>query len=121
VFEESGGIRDFPGNYTDYRNFLSENNDLKSDIKTQTAAVPAKAETPPTAPKRKLSYKEQKELEGLDAEMTGLEKQKEAFIEKLNGGSGSHEDLIQWAREIENINAKIEEKEMRWLELSELA
>ncbi|AEI49249.1 ABC-F family ATP-binding cassette domain-containing protein [Runella slithyformis] len=120
VFEDSGNIRDFPGNYTDYRNFLAENNDPKNDAKTQATTASAKSETPAAPTKRKLSYKEQKELESLEHEMAALEKQKAIFIEKLNGGSGSHEELTQWAKEIEQLNAKMEEKEMRWLELSEM-
>jgi ATP-binding cassette subfamily F protein uup len=121
VFENEGNIRDFPGNYTDYRNFLVEN---KAEIKE---AIPQTATVPNTQPvvssvsssKRKLSYKEQKEFETLEADMAKLESQKAAIVEKLNGGSESHEELTKWAKEIERIGAEIEEKELRWLELSE--
>ena len=120
VFEEGGNIRDFPGNYTDYRNFLAENNVSKAESKN-TAARPAP--TPPPAPsttKRKASYKEQKEFESLEIEMAKLEQEKADYIEKLNGGSNNHQDITQWAQQIERINNSLEEKEMRWLELSEL-
>lgn len=120
VFEEGGNIRDFPGNYTDYRNFLAENTVSKIESKN-TAARPAP--TPPPAPsttKRKASYKEQKEFESLEIEMAKLEQEKADYIEKLNSGSNNHQDITQWAQQIERINNLLEEKEMRWLELSEL-
>ncbi len=118
VFEEGGNIRDFPGNYTDYRNFLAENNVSKAESKN-TAARPAPTPAPSTT-KRKASYKEQKEFESLEIEMAKLEQEKADYIEKLNGGSNNHQDITQWAQQIERINNSLEEKEMRWLELSEL-
>ena len=125
VFEDNGHIRDFPGNYTDYRNFLAENKESNSENEKKSASAPINGgQTAPSAPvstKRKLSYKEQKELEALETEMPKLEAKKAEWIEQLNSGTGSHEDLTKWAKEIERINAELEEKEMRWLELSEMA
>ncbi|MFN8347198.1 MAG: ABC-F family ATP-binding cassette domain-containing protein [Spirosomataceae bacterium] len=120
VFEDNGHIRDFPGNYTDYRNFLAENKESVADNEKKSTPVPITASTSTASAKRKLTYKEQKELESLEKQMPDLETQKAEFIEKLNSGTGSHEDLTRWAKEIERINAELEEKEMRWLELSEL-
>ncbi|MFN3378005.1 MAG: ABC-F family ATP-binding cassette domain-containing protein [Runella zeae] len=117
VFEEGGNIRDFPGNYTDYRNFLAENTISKVESKN---TVERPTPTPPTTTKRKASYKEQKEFESLEIEMAKLEQEKADYIQKLNGGSNNHQDITQWAQQIERINNSLEEKEMRWLELSEL-
>lgn len=123
VFEDNGHIRDFPGNYTDYRNFLAENKESNAGNGKQSIAqnIPASVtvQTPVSTSKRKLSFKEQKELENLEADMAKLEVKKSALIEKLNVGSESHEEITKWAKEIERLNAELEEKEMRWLELSE--
>ncbi|PLK44646.1 ABC-F family ATP-binding cassette domain-containing protein [Emticicia sp. TH156] len=121
VFEGKGYIRDFPGNYTDYRNWKEE----QPEPETEGAAASKTQATPTAAPKpevkRKLSYKEQKEYEGLEKELEKLEHTKVQLLENMNSGGGSHEQLAQWAKEFENINETIAEKEMRWLELSELA
>jgi ATP-binding cassette subfamily F protein uup len=123
VFEDNGHIRDFPGNYTDYRNFLAENKESNAGNGKQSTAqnlpVSATVQTPVATSKRKLSFKEQKELENLETEMAKLEVQKAVVIEKLNIGSESHEELTKWAKEIERLNEQLEEKEMRWLDLSE--
>lgn len=123
VFEDNGHIRDFPGNYTDYRNFLAENKESNAGNGKQSTvqSLPASTTvpTPVATSKRKLSFKEQKELENLEADMAKMEVKKAALIEKLNVGSESHEEITKWAKEIERLNAELEEKEMRWLELSE--
>lgn len=124
VFEGEGKIRDFPGNYTDYRLWLEEQespNAKQVSVASQATKVeaPAPAKAPDTS-KRKLSYKEQRELEQLEVDIATLEANKEKLIQKLNSG-GSHEELTEWANEIEEITNSLEEKEMRWLELSEIA
>ena len=121
VFEDNGHIRDFPGNYTDYRNFLAENKEQAAAAKQTVAARPqAPSATPVSAPaKRKLSFKEQREFETLESDMAKLESQKLDFVEKMNAGVGSHEDFATWAKAVERITEELEEKEMRWLELSE--
>ncbi|UTA66309.1 ABC-F family ATP-binding cassette domain-containing protein [Emticicia sp. 21SJ11W-3] len=121
VFEGKGYIRDFPGNYTDYRNWKDEQPEPETEgaAATKTQASPTAAPKPEV--KRKLSYKEQKEYEGLEKELEKLEQTKAQLLENMNSGGGSHEQLAQWAKEFENINETIAEKEMRWLELSELA
>jgi ATP-binding cassette subfamily F protein uup len=80
-------------------------------------------ETPVTPVQKgaKLSFKEQKEFEELEKEMATLESEKEALIEKLNGGSEDFHLLADWAKAIEAIKNTLEEKELRWLELSERA
>ncbi len=124
VFEGEGKIRDFNGNYQDY---LNEQEELKLQPKASEKEVelPIKAEIPvqtnlTAAPvKRKLSYKEQLELEQIDKELPLLEQQKQQLTEQLNAGSSNHEELLAWGNALEEINRKLDELGMRWLELSE--
>lgn len=125
VFEGEGEIRDFPGNYTDYREWKDELDKQEAQAKS----APKKAEVPTTpvvqevpvatSTKKKLSYKEQKEYESLEGEMAKLGARKTELTEKLNAG-GSYEELAAWANEIEQITDQLDEKELRWLELSEM-
>ncbi len=128
VFEGDGELRDFYGNYTDYRETKAEEEaaekkapEKKSDspaaVKTAPAAQPAADKTE----KRKLSFKEQREFSELEKEIATLEKKKVQFTEKMNQGQPGHQELIDWAQELEQINKTLEEKELRWLELSEFA
>lgn len=123
VFEGEGQIRDFPGNYTDYRQFKDElptqlNSPETSDASSSKTAIAPQVSKPET--KRKLSFKEQKEYESLEKDLEKLETRKGELVEKMNSGDGSHEELANWAKEFEQINETIAEKEMRWLELSEM-
>lgn len=117
IFKEVGEILDFPGNYSDYKNRQDQLvksasvKDKKSKVKKETKL---KSEQ-----KRKLSFKEKKEFVALEVEISELERRKNELMEKLNGGSGNHEDLMLWSKDIEQLTESIEEKEFRWLELSE--
>lgn len=118
VFEGNGIIRDFNGNYQDY---LNEQTELKQKQKqeTQKKEQTDSLKTNP-ASKRKLSYKEQLELDTLEKEIPMLETKKNTLIQKLSSGSTNHEELMQWGTELEILNKELDEKGMRWLELSEL-
>jgi ATP-binding cassette subfamily F protein uup len=124
VFEGNGVIRDFPGNYTDYREWADSPEALES--KSQNAEDSRKSGgnslsttvEKPQSVKKKLSFKEQKEYDDLGKAIEQLEAKKEALTEQLNGG-GSYEDLAKWAKEIETITNELDEKELRWLEISE--
>jgi ABC transport system ATP-binding/permease protein len=118
VFKGEGKIKDFPGNYTDYREYASETEDNIKKEKNPFTAGRVQSENKKQE-KRKLSFNEKKEYEQLEAEIEKLEKQKELLILKLNGGSSEHEELLKWAQEIEKITHLIEEKSNRWLELAE--
>lgn len=119
VFEGAGKIRDFPGNYTDYRNFASEQLAVISEQTKAVAKTNIEHRTSNIETKRKLSYKEQKEYENLEKEIADSEQRKADLVEKLNSGQGNYEDLATWAKEIETLTDTISEKEMRWLELAE--
>ena len=118
VFEGDAQIRDFPGNYTDYRLSLEE----KATAPVSTIPTPVKeVEKPqPAAPKaNKMSFKEQREYEQLEKEIAELEASKEKLTEKLNSGSGNHEELVAWSKEIGDLTEKIDVATLRWLELAE--
>ncbi|MCX2741771.1 ribosomal protection-like ABC-F family protein [Pontibacter anaerobius] len=125
VFEGDGRIRNFPGNYTDYREWLKEQEKQgKLEQEEAKAAAPAPvAEKKPEHPeqKRKATYNEKKEYERLEKEIEQLESRKTELIEIMNAGTTTdHEQLTAWATELESINGQLEEKEFRWLELAEL-
>jgi len=121
VFEGGGEVRDFPGNYTQFREWEKE----ESRSQKQEAAAPATSvskEAPVAeAPKaRKLSYKEKRELELLEQEIAKLEIEKKTIDEKLSGGSLPYEELEPLTRRVGEVIQLLDEKGMRWLELSEM-
>jgi ATP-binding cassette subfamily F protein uup len=119
LVEGEGEVKFFNGNYTDYRIALENKEDepavKQSPVKAPNTAAPSTPKGP------KLSFKEQKEFEELEKEMAALEIEKDSFVEKLNQGSDDFQLLTDWAKAIEDIKNKLEEKELRWLELSERA
>ncbi|MFN5544128.1 MAG: ABC-F family ATP-binding cassette domain-containing protein [Bacteroidota bacterium] len=123
IFEGEGQIRDFNGNYQDYLNELEE---LKL-IKEVSATLPQSGagskqpavELSEMPLKKKLSYKEQREFEQLEKDISELEIRKADLEAKLVLGGDNHEELLKWSREVEEVNLLLEEKGMRWLELSE--
>jgi ATP-binding cassette subfamily F protein uup len=120
VFEGDGIIRDFPGNYSQYRMDLMQK-EKEAAVKQTTEIRQEKKESIPTAAaKRKLSFKEQRELEQLEKEMPMLEQEREKLTQQLNEGSLHYEALEKAAKRIQEIGELLDEKEMRWLELSEL-
>ncbi len=119
VFEGDGKIRDFPGNYTQYR--LTE----KQEAEPAPEKSPASQNSGPvfagtTELKRKPSYKEKREFEEIQKEIEKLEKEKEKIHQLLSEGSLPFEQLQELTKRIGEIAAGLDEKEIRWLELSEL-
>ncbi len=122
VFDGDGVITDFPGNYTQYR--LTEKDKDDKLIVPKPAPIVAAPEITETSgkagEKRKLTYKEKREFEALQKEMADLEKEKIAVTEKLNSASTAFDELQKMALRIGQITAELDEKELRWLELSEI-
>ncbi|MFW5773802.1 MAG: ABC-F family ATP-binding cassette domain-containing protein [Tangfeifania sp.] len=124
VFEGNGKISDFPGNYSVYREAVEKM--AKEESRQQTTAKSSgKKENQKKIPsvkkeRKKLSFKEKRELETLEKEIEMLEKQKTALENKLNSGSLDHEELFKSSEEITKIKSELDEKEFRWLELNEL-
>ncbi|HTJ12467.1 MAG TPA: ABC-F family ATP-binding cassette domain-containing protein [Dinghuibacter sp.] len=116
VFEGEGRVRDFPGNYTQYRE--AQRQEEKAVPVAPVAPTPAIA--PPATPKAvKLTFKEKREFEQLEQELPALESEKRALEEKMSSGALDYDTLTQAGARIQEIVALLEEKEMRWLELSE--
>ena len=127
AFEGEGVIRDYPGNYTQYRAYLKEieAGTKKDDGKMIMASVESKQEikqatginTNNAAPK-KLSFKEKQELENLDKEIPALQKEKETLELKMSDNL-SYDELQKTGERVTQIINELDAKEMRWLELSE--
>jgi ATP-binding cassette subfamily F protein uup len=121
VFEGEGQVRDFPGNYTDYRIWQEQEearkNTAASSEKEKTASASTAA---PAASKKKVSFKEKREFEQLEGEMAALNKEKKEITEKLSTGALPFDELQALSERIAAITSSLDEKEMRWLELSEL-
>lgn len=119
VFEGDGVIKDFPGNYTQYREEESKRSSVSSERKI-TEEVSVAANSSPVTANRKLSYKEKREFEQLEKDIPELESERKNLTEKL-GSNISYEEITSVSERLLLINSMLEEKEMRWLELSELA
>ncbi len=119
VFEGNGIVRDFPGNYSQYREAIAENR----LVMTQNLVTEKPINEEPAVEKkqkRQLSYKEKREFEFLEKDIAALTKEKELVTEKLNNGNTPFEELQQCSTRIGEITRLLDEKELRWLELSEL-
>lgn len=120
VFNGEGDIKDFPGNYTEYRDWRDE--------ERATAAKEAAAQAAKTSPlksnhrteeKRKLSFKEKREYEALEVEIAELEREKTEIEQAMSSGTLSTATLLEKSTRIQQVMELIDEKTMRWLELSE--
>jgi ATP-binding cassette subfamily F protein uup len=126
VFHGNANVQDFPGNYSDYREYR----DMKLYFERQEKenAPKQKGATASEAPQRnvkerprRLTYKEQREFEQLEKDLEALGKEKTGLEEELSSGQLSNDDLIAKSNRVAEVIALIDEKEMRWLELSEFA
>jgi ATP-binding cassette subfamily F protein uup len=120
VFEGDGVVRDFPGNYTQYRESLkNEPADKKETVQKQEEGGQQNGQGV-QAVKRQLSFKEKREFDILEKEIAKLTEEKKQVTEKLTTGDANFEELQQLSVRIGEIHQLLDEKEMRWLELSEL-
>lgn len=117
VFEGQGKISDFPGNYSDYRESLKIK---KANSAKKQPPKAAKTAESPASNSSKASYKEKKEFESIELELKQLNSNKTALVDKMAKGTDDHQLLTEWSQEIEQMDKRAEELEMRWLELSEL-
>jgi len=117
VFEGNGEIRDFPGSYSDYREWKELQDELKAapePVVEQAAEKPA-----PAAEKKKLSFKEKFELEQLEKEIPEMEARKAAIEQELAMHFDNYEQVVMLTAELEQLKSDLDEKGMRWLELSD--
>ncbi|MFN4123162.1 MAG: ABC-F family ATP-binding cassette domain-containing protein [Flavobacteriales bacterium] len=119
IFEGEGRIRDFNGNYTDYREEVAQIQTEKKQESEKGKGLNAKTEAPKTE-KRKPSYKEQREYEQLESEIAALEKENKELETKLSEGNLSLDELNRISQRIGEINAALDTKTNRWLELAEI-
>lgn len=117
VFEGDGVVKDFPGTYSEYRDYLSKQRDAEAE---EIKAKEKKTETNnrPVVRERKMSFKERKEFETLSKEIEHLEQEKKEIELIFSGDKTGDFDVA--SRRYDEIKNLLEEKELRWLELSEL-
>ena len=116
VFEGEGKIKDFIGSFTEYRDQLAQSKNTK---KSEPAKPVEEKQTKNTNSKRKLSFKEQKELESIEKEMPILKKKQDEILEKLNNET-DYNIISELSQELEETTSQLEAHEMRWLELQEI-
>ncbi len=115
VMEGGGVVKDFPGNYSEYRAFVAQQAREKEAPKKAEAAKPRRQERP-----ERMTFKERREFEALGNEIAALEEEKEALEAFFNSGeSAAPEEFEAKSRRYNEVKELIDEKELRWLELSE--
>ena len=118
VFKGGGEVQDFPGNYTQYREWRS----LKS--KEENGNAKKREMTKPSRPRpeqqRRMTYKEKQEFMQLEKDIDALEKEKKLIEEQLCSGNLPIDELTEKSKRLPVINEELDNKEMRWLELSEI-
>ncbi|MGI4867608.1 MAG: ABC-F family ATP-binding cassette domain-containing protein [Janthinobacterium lividum] len=132
VLEPGGKVLNFPGNYTDYRDYLAERETeasleaeekaakvARAAAKVAAAAPVAPAPAPAAPPKRRASFAEKKEFEQLEKDIAALEAEKETLVANLATGQGSRQDLIAWPARLQVVDKDLDAKGERWLELSD--
>ena len=133
VFRGDGEIKDFPGNYTQYRDFSksmeggvwsddsnrSEKKASASDISNTAPHTPSSSNST-TSSKRKMTYKEKREFEQLEHDIAALEAEQRALEDALCSGALSIEELTEKSKRLPLLKDELDEKSMRWLELSEI-
>ncbi|WP_439480356.1 ABC-F family ATP-binding cassette domain-containing protein [Chryseobacterium aquaticum] len=131
AFEGEGKIKDFIGNFSEYRenkkledgNKKSEDGSKKQEVAVEKTEVSKKTETLPASnsalpTKKKLSFKEQRELETIEKEIPEFEAKRATILEQLNNET-DYEKIAKLSAELESLSEKLENHEMRWLELQE--
>ena len=125
VFKGNGELKDFPGNYTDYREWKeTQEQKAKSEqaekAKQDNKKTTAEKRNTSDNTRRRLSFKEKKELEQLEMEIAALEEEKKTIETNLCSGTLNIEELTLQSKRLPEINESLDEKTLRWLELSEI-
>jgi ATP-binding cassette subfamily F protein uup len=119
IFYGEGEIRDYPGNYSQYRETV-DSRQLEVDREQSTGSQQSTVGSQQSAMKKQFSYKERREFESLEKEIAELGKEKAAITEKLNSGTMPFDELQKLSTRIIEVDRLLDEKELRWLELSEV-
>ncbi len=123
VFQGEGKIKDFPGNYTQYREWLNcipKCEATKKDSENTSQQRTSGPRDPNAVNKRKLTYKERRELEQTEKDIEKLTKEKKDIEDFLSSGTNNVEEITKLSKRLPVLNAELDEKELRWLELSEI-
>lgn len=122
VFKGDGAIKDFPGNYTQYRQWsaLQSKEEEKTEKKKNTQKTSATTEREPNSRPRRLSFKEQREMQQLEKDIEALEAEQRTLEEELCSGKLSVEELTEKSIRLPKLKEELDEKSFRWLELSEI-
>ena len=124
VFKGQGEIKDFPGNYTQYREWASMEDSRNSrDSRESRDTRESRDSNKPSYrhdDRRRLSYKEKREMEQLEKDIAALEDEKKQIEEALCGGTTSVDEITAMSKRLPLLNEELDEKSMRWLELSEV-
>ena len=120
VFRGQGDIKDFPGNYTQYREWVALED--KKAVSAGQASMTSSTSKPSYRhdDRRRLSYKEKREMEQLEKDIATLEAEKKQIEEALCGGTTSVDEITAMSKRLPTLNDELDEKSMRWLELSEI-
>ena len=132
VFEGEGKIKDFPGNYSQYREWIKLQPKEEANKKSTNTASNANSNAgstsstsgprdPNAVKKRKMSFKEKQEFAQLDKDIDALTEERKNIEAELSSGTNDVERITQLSKRLPLLNEELEEKEMRWLELSEIA
>ena len=126
VFRGEGNIKDFPGNYTQFREAedraeKEKEKEVKTSSQATVSAAPAKAKPNFSEQKRRLSYKERMEYEQLEKDIEALEAEKKQIEEALSSGTLSVADITTMSKRLPVLTDELDEKSLRWLELDEVA
>ncbi len=120
AFEGEGRIKDFPGNYTEYRAYQEEE-EAKRKLRSESMVKVKASKSEAPKEKTKLTYAERLEFEALEGELEELEEKRNRLAKDLELAATDAEKVLEISAELEKIQAQLEDKEMRWLELSEFA
>ena len=121
VFKGQGEIKDFPGNYTQYREWasLEDSRESRSSSDSRESRETSKSSYRHDD-RRRLSYKEKREMEQLEKDIAALEAEKKQIEEALCGGTTSVDEITAMSKRLPVLNDELDEKSLRWLELSEI-
>lgn len=119
VIQDGGEIKDILGNYTEWRE-MELSREKKQKAEDKKAAAPKQNSKTADQSKTKLTFKEKYELDEINKAIPVLEAKKKELNEKLNSGISDHEELMKVSAEMGKVSNELDEKEMRWLELSEI-
>ncbi|MBR1412576.1 MAG: ABC-F family ATP-binding cassette domain-containing protein [Prevotella sp.] len=126
VFRGQGEIKDFPGNYTQYREWEKLTSTTSNTSPTSQTSQTSQTSNAPKASyrhddRRRLSYKEKREMEQLEREIAALEEEQHQLEQSLCSGTLSVDELTEKSKRLPQLKEELDEKSMRWLELSEIA